>query len=172
MTGNSKIRYQIDLSSPRQRRHDPVATIRRLEPTDKNELAGLMLNAYVDTIDYEGESLSEALDAVNDWLDDSPMIAHSYGALVEEQLVSAVLMMTVDNTPFIAFIMTDPNHKRTGLGRAVVQYAIGSLRDSRHQCVVLYITEGNTGSERLFEAEGALPTPRQNTVTGSGKPGC
>jgi len=117
-----------------------------------------MLDAYVGTIDYQGETLAEAIDEVDDWLGGSPMLAHSYGAVVGGRLVSAVLVMTLDDVPFVAYVMTDPDHKETGLGRAVVEAALSSLRESSHERVVLYITKGNAASERLFATVGAQPT--------------
>ena len=117
-----------------------------------------MLDAYVRTIDYEGETLTEAIKEVDAWLEGSPMLDHSYGAVVSGRLVSAVFIMTVDDAPFIAMVMTDPGHKGAGLGRAVVEEALASLRVSRYQHAALYITQGNTPSERLFAAAGALHT--------------
>ncbi|MDH3679623.1 MAG: GNAT family N-acetyltransferase [Acidimicrobiia bacterium] len=158
MAESVNVRYEIDLSVLGPERADRDATVRRLDASDSDALAQLMLDAYVGTIDYQGETLAEAIDEVDDWLGGSPMLAHSYGAVVGGRLVSAVLVMTLDDVPFVAYVMTDPDHKETGLGRAVVEAALSSLRESSHERVVLYITKGNAASERLFATVGAQPT--------------
>jgi hypothetical protein len=64
--------------------------------------------------------------------------------------------LTVDDAPFSAIVMTAPEHKGYGLGRAVVAASLESLRTARHRTVTLYITEGNAPSERLFASLGAV----------------
>ncbi len=118
-----------------------------------------MLDAYMGTIDYEGESIVEAREAVDDWLSDAPLLGQSFGAEIDGRLVSAVLAMTLDDAPFISIVMTAPDHKRSGLGRAVVAASLESLRAVYHSTATLYITEGNEPSERLFASLGALEVP-------------
>ncbi len=158
MSEVAKVRYEIDLAmlSPEPANLDP--TIRKLRPADRDALAQLMLDAYVGTIDYEGETLAEAVEEVDDWLRGSPMLVDSYGAVIGELMVSAVLIMALEDLPRITYVVTDPDQKRAGLGRAVVEAALRSLRAAGHQRVILYITKGNTASERLFAAVGARST--------------
>ena len=158
MTENVRVRYEIDLSVWRPRPDERGTMIRRLDPADQAALARLLLDAYVGTVDYEGETLPEATKEIVAWLRDSPMLDHSYGAVVAGHLVSAVLMMAFDDAPVVRALMTAPAHKGAGLGRAVTEAALASLRGSRYESVVLYITKGNTPSERLFTAAGAVPT--------------
>ena len=65
--------------------------------------------------------------------------------------------MLVDDAPFIAIVMTDPAKKNTGLGRAVTARSLTSMANAGHDRVALYITAGNTASERLFASLGAEP---------------
>jgi len=84
----------------------------------------------------------------------------SFGVCVGGRLVSATLLMSGGDAPLIAYVMTDPAHKRAGLGRALVEAAITSLNGAGHEHVVLWITEGNTPSERLFESVGVVRLDR------------
>lgn len=153
----AKVMYEIDLTAPRlEPDRAPVAT-RPLRSGDRSDLARLMLDAYVGTIDYEGESLDEALGEVDDWYAGTPLVDHSFGVEVEGELAAALLAMAVDGEPFVAIVMTAAAHKGMGLGRAVVQAALASLGRAGHPRVTLAITNGNTASERLFLAAGAVP---------------
>lgn len=159
MTGHTKIRYEISLEPYRDHPEPYEAHLRTIAPADAEGLARLMLDAYAGTIDYEGETIRDALDEVDGWFAESALLEHSYVALADGALVSAVLTMLVDDAPFIAIVMTDPTKKNAGLGRAVTARSLTSLANAGHDRVVLYITEGNTPSERLFASLGAEPVP-------------
>lgn len=158
MTDAVKVRYEVDLSAETRDLALPDLESRAVIPTDREPLARLMLDAYVGTIDYEGETLAEAIEEVDSWLADSPMLGHSYGALVDGRLVSAVLLMVVDEAPLIRAVMTDPDHKGHRFGRAVTHAALESLRAAGYPLVILYTTKGNTPSERMFASVGATAT--------------
>lgn len=157
MTENVKIRYRINLGEHVATPPQTTTQMRRLTPDDRTDLARLILDGYRGTIDYEGETMAEALDEVDDWLAGTALLDHSYAAVIGSKLVSAILVMTVENGPFIAIVVTDPRHKGAGLARSVTQQSLSSLAQAGHGSVVLYITEGNTPSERLFTALGAKP---------------
>ena len=159
MTQPDKRRYAIDLTAPLGSQPSTNGDLRPLTTGDRDSLAQLMLDAYTGTIDYEGESIVEAREAVDDWFRDAPLLGQSFGAEIDGRLVSAVLAMTLDDAPFISIVMTAPEHKGYGLGRAVVATSLESLRAEHHGAVTLYITEGNAPSERLFASLGAVEVP-------------
>lgn len=155
-----KVRYEIDLAD---RRPGPApapdgAVIRPLAPADREPLARLLLDAYAGTIDDEGETMEEALAEVDGWYGDDPLLEYSHAAFIDGELVAAVLMMVVDDAPFVAIVATAAAHKGAGWGRTVVEAALDGLARAGHERVALYITRGNTPSERLFAAAGAHPT--------------
>lgn len=156
MTEPPKIRYEIALA-PHRGHGEPLGFVtRNVVAGDRDALARLMLDAYMGTIDYEGETLSEAIEEVDSWLAGTPMLDHSYGGLVDGRLVSAVLLMVVDGAPLVRSVMTDPDHKGHRFAGAVTHAALESLRAAGSPFVALYITEGNTPSERLFASLGAV----------------
>lgn len=116
-----------------------------------------MLDAYVGTIDYEDESLEDAIEEVRSFLDDDKtLLDRSY--LVEEDgtIASAVLVSLSEGRPFIGYVMTLPSHKNQGLARLVTTTALQRLARDGHETVVLYITQGNAPSEALFRSVGAV----------------
>jgi len=156
MTEPAKIRYEIALA-PHQGQGEPLGFVtRNVAASDRDALACLMLDAYMGTIDYEGETLTEAIEEVDSWLAGTPMLDHSYGGLVNGRLVSAVLLMVADGAPLVRSVMTDPDHKGHRFAAAVTYAALESLRAAGFPLVALYITEGNTPSERLFSSLGAV----------------
>jgi len=153
---SEKLRYEIDLSkrAPTPRSHG--FPIRAVVPADLAGLARLMLDAYVGTIDYDGENLDDATGEVRSFLDDpDSLLDRSYIVEDEGEIVSAVLVSMSQHMPFIGYVMTLPSHKKRGLAHLVVTHALGRLADDGHQRVVLFITDGNTASENLFRSLGA-----------------
>ena len=73
-----KVRHEIDLVGAGIDQPS-WAPVRRLTIADRDALAQLLLDAYVGTIDYEGETLAEAGEEVGAWLAGSPLLAQSYG---------------------------------------------------------------------------------------------
>jgi hypothetical protein len=70
----------------------------------------------VGTIDHEGESLSEAVDEVESWFDGAPPVQRSYGVATEDVVISAVMVSSVADAPFIGYVMTRASAERQGLG--------------------------------------------------------
>ena len=149
----TKYRYEIDLR--RTPSNEVVEELRTISTDDLEALAHLMLESYRGTIDYEGEELDDAIDEVRSYFEDDPMLAHSFGAVVDGTIVSAILVSAVDGLPFIGYVMTLPEHKNQGWARRVAAAALRSLADAGHERVVFYITDGNLASEALFRSLGA-----------------
>ncbi len=152
-----KLRYEIDLAdlTPAAMPHD--LQVRSISQDDLEELARLMLDAYVDTIDYEGESLEDAIEEVASFLDDDQaLLERSYLVDDEGTIASAVLVSLADGRPFIGYVMTRASQKNQGLARLVTTTALERLAGDGHESVILYITEGNTPSEALFRSVGGV----------------
>jgi hypothetical protein len=59
MPERRKIRYEIALAPPGDITEPVGFVTRNVVPGDRDALARLMLDAYVGTIDYEGETISD-----------------------------------------------------------------------------------------------------------------
>jgi RimJ/RimL family protein N-acetyltransferase len=155
----AKIRYEIVLRQRSGGDEQPVEGIRPISPDDLEALAALMLDAYIGTIDYEGEDLQDAVDEVGEYLKGMPLLDHSYAVEVDGDLSSAVLVTLIEDRPFIGYVMTRAAHKNHGLARTVTSHALASLARAGHDKVVFYVTDGNRPSEALFRSLGATPVP-------------
>ncbi len=159
MGDGTKLRYEVDLVSPVPVPDAGNVLVRSVTRDDLQRLARLMLDAFVGTIDYEGEDLDDAVDEIRSYLDGDPLLQHSFVAEVGGQIASAVLVSLSDATPFIGCVMTLPEHKGRGLAQLVTTSSMSSLARAGHRSIVLYITEGNQPSEALFRSIGAVQTP-------------
>jgi pimeloyl-ACP methyl ester carboxylesterase len=124
---------------------------------DAPALARLMLDAYRGTIDDEGETLDDALAAMQE------TFAGAYGPLlplcsflIEEwgEPLACTLVTCWQGQPLLAFVMTHPVLKNYGVGRFLIQKSINALLAHRYQELSLFVTSGNLPAQRLYERLG------------------
>lgn len=115
----------------------------------RDVLAGLMLDAYRNTIDDEGESFEDACGAVDDYFT-SIVRPHSFVMLDGSDLVAFSFVVVVDDVHYIDPVVVVSARKRLGLGAALVRQCLGSLADAGIPEVGATITDGNIASEQLF----------------------
>lgn len=129
----------------------PLPTVR---PDEHHHaaLAALMLAAYRDTVDDEGESLEDAVDAIRYYLG-AIVRSHSF-VMVDGSHPVAFAFVVVDGVHYIDPVVVAPDRKRRGLGGALVRRCLTSLADAGISEVGATITDGNVASERLFTGLG------------------
>jgi RimJ/RimL family protein N-acetyltransferase len=129
-------------------------------PADARPLAELMIEAYRGTIDYDDETVEDALGEIDAYLagrrGGRPLLDASRLAFAGRQLVGACLVAFWDERqqPLIAYVMTDGTWKGQGVGRALLAAGLDGVREAGYRQVWAVITAGNEPSERLFAAFG------------------
>jgi RimJ/RimL family protein N-acetyltransferase len=154
-----RFEYFLDLSDFDQYSSSmtvPDRQLRAAQPPDTQALAELMLDAYRGTIDYDHETLDDAISEVQAYLagerGGQPLLSVSRLAFEGSVLVSACLAgdWHERQCPVIAYVMTRAEWKNLGVGQQVLCAVLQALREQGHRKVWAVITEGNIPSERLF----------------------
>jgi len=134
--------------------------LRLAQLTDVPGLAELMISAYRGTIDYDDESVEDAVDEVEAYLagerGGEPLLEESRLAFVGDQLVGACLagMWDERGAPLISYIMTRAEWKNRGVARYLLGAVLQALQEKGYAEVRAAITVGNTPSEQLFAGMG------------------
>jgi RimJ/RimL family protein N-acetyltransferase len=121
---------------------------------DRLELAELMMDAYVGTIDYDGETLEQAIAEIDGYLAGEAYLDTSRLAAGNDGIVSAVLMSRLAGVPLVGYVMTRANQKNRGLGSALLDLAIAAVWAAGYGEVRAFITAGNGPSEFIFRRAG------------------
>jgi RimJ/RimL family protein N-acetyltransferase len=154
-----RFEYFLDLSDSdrcRSSTTEPDLRLRPAQPTDSQVLAELMLDAYRGTIDYNDETLDDAVSEIQAYLagkrGGQALLSASRLAFEGSVLVSACLVgdWHERQCPLIAYVMTRAPWKNLGVGQQALCAVLQALREQGHREVRAVITEGNTPSERLF----------------------
>jgi GNAT superfamily N-acetyltransferase len=132
-------------------------TCRHITRDDAEALARLMLDAYRGTIDDDGETLDDALEAVRDtFAGTSGTLLESCSFLIEEwgEPLACTMVTWWHEQPLLAFVMTHPTAKNQGMGRFLIQKSINALLAQGHQELSLFVTEGNLSAQHLYKRLG------------------
>ncbi len=116
---------------------------------DRDALAPFVLDAYRGTVDDEGETLDDAVLAVDAWFAAIEW-QHSFVLELDGELVAASFVVVVEGVRYIDPVLTRSTRKGRGLGTAMVSRSLHSLAADDITEVGATITDGNEPSERLF----------------------
>lgn len=139
---------------------DDALELRPVQAADAPAIADLMIDAYRGTIDYDGETLEDALSEVHAYLagerGGQPWLTISCLAIVDDHLVGACLAgeWSERQLPIIAYVLVRAGWKRRGVGRQMLSAVLKALKGKGYPEVRAVITEGNGPSEHLFQQMG------------------
>jgi hypothetical protein len=115
-----------------------------------------MLESYRGTVDYEGETLPQAVQEVASFfspLAEDPALPQ-FSVLLTSGTTAVCACLVKDwrrrACPLIGYIMCHPEWKRLGLATFALAESLRTLRLSGFSEVRAVITEGNEASEKLF----------------------
>lgn len=160
---NRRHEYSLDLSDFEHCYPSTPAAhlqLRMALSTDAIALVELMIEAYRGTIDYDDETLEDAVAEVHTYLAGErgaqPLLTHSCLAFDGPRLVGSCLTgeWNERRLPLIAYVMTHARYKNRGVGKQVLWVVLQSLYEQGYHEVRAVITEGNTPSEQLFGRPG------------------
>lgn len=129
-------------------------TVRPPGAADRDELASLLMDAYEATIDYEGETLEQAVEEVAGYLQGEALLEISRVAEAGAMIQSAVLMSGFGGDPIVGYVMTRAAWKGRGLASALLDLAVAAATEAGHSSVRAFITDGNLPSETVFTRSG------------------
>jgi len=151
-----KQRLQMRLKLSEQS-FDTTWPCRTVVQGDGPALGALMLAAYEGNIDYEGETLEEAIAAAQTMLDGR------YGPLLDccsfvieqaGQAIGACIITLWKGTPLVCDIMVYPAHKNHGLGTLLLKQSAKALFEQGYRDLLLYVTVGNDNAQHVYEKLG------------------
>jgi ribosomal protein S18 acetylase RimI-like enzyme len=139
-------------------RHLPETwAIATIDASDVPALGPLMLAAYRDTVDFEGENEEDAVAEVERTLagEYGPMIADcSFVASHEGRVVAASLVVLAQDRPLLAHLMVQPEMSRKGIGTLLLHASGNALLRAGSTELDLYVTEGNDPAVNLYRKVG------------------
>lgn len=154
-----RIRMSLRLSDK------PMVFSHELVPAEFSYLhamADAFLDAYRDTVDYEGETLNQTLDELRRVYKGcyGPFMEDSSFLLIEDERVrSGVLVCLYRDEPTITYTFTRKEDQRLGYATLLINRAAFALYKRGFHSLYLYVTVENIDALRLYESMGFTEVP-------------
>jgi GNAT superfamily N-acetyltransferase len=152
----SKIHMVRALSGTTSTDAEPVG-LRAMTREDVPLLGRLFLSAYVGTVDYEGESEMEAIEAVEATFNGEFGKFVEASSLVIEQsgnLTSACFITLWQGQPLLAFSVTAPEFKGQGFAGKCISASMRALAAAGYRDLHLFVTPSNASALSVYKRLG------------------
>lgn len=130
---------------------------RTIGEDDIRGLGLLMLESYVGAIDYEGETLEDAISEVEGTLHGKygPFVRTGSLLIEEGRAVSACIVVWSEemNGLLLAYVMTHPDFRGEGMATFLLKESMNRLQAEGYKEMYLVVTEGNP-AQHLYEKIG------------------
>lgn len=142
-----------------------------IRPVDKGrirEIAQIMLDSYIGTPDYEGETLHDTIKEIamvfrgtyGEFLEDASFIA-----LDEDEAIAACLFMcNFKNEPTLTYMFTCKACRHQGYATSLIQAAETALLELGHDRIFLFVSEDNEEALRLYRHQGFMAIPLNSST--------
>jgi ribosomal protein S18 acetylase RimI-like enzyme len=129
---------------------------RNITHSDYQSLGNLMLEAYRDTVDYDGESLADSIGEIKGTLEGKyGTLIESASYIIETDGMSAAAVIFTTNEkeklPLLTFAMTHPAFKNKGMSKYLIRKGLNSLLDLGYRECFLVVTDGNQPAQSMYE---------------------
>jgi ribosomal protein S18 acetylase RimI-like enzyme len=146
----------------RKQRIENLWKSRNISETDVRALAELMLEAYKGTVDYEGETLEDAISEVQGTINGKygPFLQKCSFIIEENMKAISASMVTWSDTmdmPLLAFSMTLPIYRNRGMATFLLKKSMNALIGEGYSQIYLVVTETNIPAKHLYEKIGFTP---------------
>lgn len=130
----------------------PEILVRNVADDDDPALARLMERAYAGTVDEHLDDNDDGDVEIAQWRTNgadptTSVVLHDHAGA---PLAAALVSTLDDTTALLAYVITDPDHKRGGLATVAVSSALVELTVADRRVVIAAVTEGNEPSQRLM----------------------
>lgn len=152
----SRIKMKLHL---RKQEINDTWNCKSISKKDARVLGVLMLEAYRDTIDYEGETLRDAISEVEETMNGKygPLLQKCSFMIEEDGQAHSASLITWSEEmcmPLLAFSMTNPKFRNHGMAGFLLKKSINSLLEEGYVELYLVVTKGNDSAQHLYEKLG------------------
>jgi predicted GNAT family acetyltransferase len=124
-------------------------------------LGELMLTAYKGTIDYEGETVEDAISEIQNTLQGKyGLFLNECSFLIEgDTILSACLVVLSDHmkAPLLVYSMTCPTTQNQGMATFLIKQCCNALLAKGYHELYLVVTQGNAAAQHVYQKIGFQP---------------
>ena len=135
----------------------PTISFRAISKSDIKVIGHLMYDSYLNSVDYDGETINEACEEVENTFNGK------YGAIMfdpslilslEKDLIGSTIFGLIDESPVLLFLIISSNFKRQGFGKLVLLKSLSILSSLGYDVCNLYVSSNNIPAIQLYQSIG------------------
>ncbi len=141
-----------------------------VQPVDKDrirEIAQIMLDSYIDTPDYEGESLNDTIKEISmvfrgyygEFLQNASFVALND----DDEIVSCLFICEFKGEPTLTYLFTRKDFLGQGYATSLIQTTEMALLELGYEKMYLFVSEANQPALKLYEHLGFMAIPLNTT---------
>lgn len=141
-----------------------------IRPVDREQIrtiAEIMLDSYIDTPEYEGETLEDTIKEISmvfrgyygKFLTDASFLAYDE----DGDMVSGLFVCEFKNEPTLTYLFTRKNSQGLGYASALIQTAQTALLSMGYHRIYLYVSKSNRAACQLYKNQGFVQIPFNTT---------
>lgn len=154
--GENRIRMVLKLTPQAPERN---YKIEELVATNLEGLASALIDAFIDTPDYEGETFMEAVKEIQAIIDGKygEFVTEASGIIRQNHEVAAAIFISINRgRPLLTEVFTRKNYVERGMARSLIRNSVRALLELGYKELVLYCNPLNDRALKLYERLGFL----------------
>ncbi|WP_459477862.1 GNAT family N-acetyltransferase [Clostridium saccharoperbutylacetonicum] len=131
----------------------------KISSDDIHGLSVSMLEAFKDTVDFNGETLEELNKEIHSVVESAfgTFIPYASFQIKQNGEIAAVILVSLyKDRPFVSELFTVKKYLKLGMARSLLKKSINALIDLGYEDLVLYVHPKNAGAINLYKKIGFL----------------
>lgn len=148
-----KMRFKLEATQVISNRYP----LRKLTANDKLKLSKTMLAAYIGSVDYQEETIEEAILEIEKTLNDGygPFIPDaSFLIEKDDEICAAILINLWQSQPLITEVFVGKSYRCQGMASTLIKTSMHELLLLGYKEIILYVTLENYHAVKLYEKLG------------------
>lgn len=136
---------------------EELHTFNKISNDDINDLASAMLDAFRDTVDFEGETLEDLEEEIQGVVESTFGIFisdASFQIRLNAEVASAILISLYEHKPLISELFTRKKYMNLGMASNLIKRSINALFKLGYEELVLYVHPENIEAVNIYKKIG------------------
>lgn len=133
--------------------------ITNLDLDQKERVAVSMLDAYENTVDYEGEDINDTKAEIENVINNGYgkfMIEASFMIKKNNEVASVIVISLYENIPTIIYVFTMKKYAKKGMASYLIKKSMQALYNLGYEKLQLFVTRDNNEAIRIYQKLGFI----------------
>ncbi len=125
----------------------------------KEEIAFSMLDAYKDTVDYEGEDINDTKAEIENVINNGYgtfLIETSFMIKINNEVASVIMISLYEDIPTIIYVFTMKKYTKKKMASCLIKKSMQALYKIGYKKIQLFVSKDNNEAIRIYQKLGFI----------------